>query len=70
VDGRSGPAQADGHRLRNRLESDLLVDGDAAGELEKIAASSSSPHRRVTQARALLWAREGVANEEMHGAAG
>jgi hypothetical protein len=40
------------------------------GELEKIAASSSSPHRRVTQARALLWAREGVANEEMHGAAG
>ena len=43
----------------------LPVTDEQRVELEKIAASSSLPHRRVTQARALLWAGEGVANEEI-----
>ena len=30
-----------------------------------MAVSSSLPHRRVVQARALLWAADGVANEEI-----
>ena len=30
-----------------------------------MAASSVLPHRRVVQAQALLWAAEGVANEEI-----
>jgi len=30
-----------------------------------MAASSSLPHRQVIQARALLWAGDGVANEEI-----
>ena len=30
-----------------------------------MAASTSLPHRQVVQARALLWAREGVANDEI-----
>src|SRR5438876_5333315 len=34
-------------------------------ELERLACSTSLPHRTVTQARALLWAAEGVANEEI-----
>ena len=41
-----------------------ITDEQRVG-LEKIAASSSLPHRQVTQARALLWAAEGVANEEI-----
>jgi transposase len=43
----------------------LPVTDEQRVELEKIAASSSLPHRRVTEARALLWAGEGVANEEI-----
>ena len=43
----------------------LPVTDEQRVELEKIAASSSLPHRRVAQARALLWAGEGVANEEI-----
>src|SRR5690349_3032888 len=34
-------------------------------ELGRMAASSVLPHRQVVQARALLWAAEGVANEEI-----
>jgi transposase len=34
-------------------------------ELQRIARSTSQPHRRVTQAKALLWAAEGVPNEEI-----
>jgi hypothetical protein len=34
-------------------------------ELERMAASTSLPHRQVVQARGLLWASEGVANEEI-----
>ena len=43
----------------------MPVTDEQRVELEKIAASSSLPHRRVAQARALLWAGEGVANEEI-----
>lgn len=43
----------------------LPVTDEQRVELEKIAAASSLPHRRVAQARALLWAGEGVANEEI-----
>ena len=43
----------------------LPVTDEQRVELEKIAASPSLPHRRVAQARALLWAGEGVANEEI-----
>ena len=34
-------------------------------ELERMAASTSLPHRQVVQARGLLWACEGVANDEI-----
>jgi Homeodomain-like domain len=34
-------------------------------ELERMAASTSLPHRQVVQARGLLWASDGVANEEI-----
>ena len=43
----------------------MPVTDEQRVELEKIAASPSLPHRRVAQARALLWAGEGVANEEI-----
>ncbi|MFN2506923.1 MAG: IS630 family transposase, partial [Acidimicrobiales bacterium] len=33
--------------------------------LERMARSSSLPHRQVTQAQALLWAGDGMANEEI-----
>src|ERR1700675_3872174 len=33
--------------------------------LERIARSTSLPARQVTQAKGLLWAGEGVANEEI-----
>lgn len=35
------------------------------GQLARIAGSSKRPHRQVVQARALLWAGEGVANAEI-----
>jgi hypothetical protein len=34
-------------------------------ELERMAASTSLPHRHVVQARGLLWACEGMANDEI-----
>lgn len=38
--------------------------------LERMAASTSLPHRQVVQAKALLWAADGVANEEIARRAG
>ena len=39
-------------------------------ELARMAASTVLPHRQVVQARALLWAADGVANEEIARRAG
>ena len=41
-----------------------VTDEQRAG-LRRMAASSSLPHRQVVQARALLWAADGVANQEI-----
>lgn len=43
----------------------LPVSDTQRAELERMAASTSLPHRQVVQARALLWASEGVPNEEI-----
>ena len=43
----------------------LPVTEEQRAELERMAASTSLPHRQVVQARGLLWACEGVANEEI-----
>lgn len=43
----------------------LAVSREDRAELERMARSSSLPHRTVRQARALLWASDGVANEEI-----
>ena len=43
----------------------LPVTDDQRAELDRMAASSVLPHRQVVQARALLWAADGVANEEI-----
>ena len=43
----------------------LALSGDDRYQLEKIARSSSLPHRAVRQAKALIWAAEGVPNEEI-----
>jgi len=43
----------------------LPVTDDQRRDLGRMAASSVLPHRRVVQAQALLWAAEGVANEEI-----
>jgi transposase len=42
----------------------LVVSEEQRRALEDMARSSSLPHRTVVQSRALLWAAEGVANEE------
>ncbi len=34
-------------------------------ELKRMAASSRLPHRQVVQAKALVWASEGVANQQI-----
>ncbi len=34
-------------------------------DLERMAVSTSLPHRQVVQAKGLLWAGEGVANQEI-----
>ena len=34
-------------------------------ELTRMAGSTALPHRQVVQAKALLWAAEGVANQEI-----
>jgi transposase len=43
----------------------MPVTDDQRSELERMAASSVLPHRQVVQARALLWAAEGVASAEI-----
>ena len=43
----------------------LEVTDDQRRQLEAMARSSSIPHRKVVQARALLLAADGVANEEI-----
>jgi transposase len=43
----------------------LSVTDDQRQELDRVATSSVLPHRRVVQAQALLWAADGVANEEI-----
>src|SRR5690625_369907 len=43
----------------------LPVSDAQRAELERMAASTSLPHRQVVQARALLWASEGLPNEEI-----
>jgi transposase len=43
----------------------LPVSDAQRAELERMAASTSLPHRQVVQARGLLWASDGVANEEI-----
>jgi transposase len=43
----------------------LAVSGADRAALERMARSSSLPHRTVRQAKALLWAADGVANEEI-----
>src|SRR5213595_2228826 len=43
----------------------LVVSQEQRSELSRMAASTVLPHRQVVQARALLWAADGVANEEI-----
>jgi transposase len=43
----------------------LALSDDERVALERMARSTSLPHRTVRQARALLWAGDGVANEEI-----
>ena len=43
----------------------LTVTDDQRAELARIAGSSVLPHRQVVQAKALLWAADGVPNEEI-----
>ena len=43
----------------------LPVSDTQRVELERMAASTSLPHRQVVQARGLLWASDGMANEEI-----
>ncbi|MGH8926574.1 MAG: IS630 family transposase [Acidimicrobiia bacterium] len=43
----------------------LSLSDEQRHALEKMARSTSLPHRMVVQAKALLWAAEGVANEQI-----
>jgi len=43
----------------------LSVTDDQRQELGRVASSSVLSHRQVVQAQALLWAADGVANEEI-----
>ena len=43
----------------------LSMTDDQRAELSRMATSSTLPHRQVMQARALLWAGDGMANEEI-----
>src|SRR5919202_6282546 len=43
----------------------LSVSEEQRVEWGRMAGSSVLPHRQVVQARALLWAADGVANEEI-----
>lgn len=43
----------------------LTVTATQRAELERMAASTTLPHRRVVQAKALLLAADGLANEQI-----
>lgn len=43
----------------------LPMTDEQRADLGRMAVSSTLPHRQVVQARALLWAADGVANEEI-----
>jgi len=43
----------------------LSITDEQRSGLERMAVSMSLPHRQVVQARGLLWAADGVANEEI-----
>jgi transposase len=43
----------------------LSATVEQRSELERMASSTSLPHRQVMQARGLLWACEGIANDEI-----
>jgi hypothetical protein len=43
----------------------LALSETQRAQLVRMAASTVLPHRQVIQARALLWAGDGVANEEI-----
>lgn len=48
----------------------MLMTDDQRIELQRMANSTSLPHRKVVQAKALLWAADGVANQEIARRAG
>ena len=48
-----------------KVAAALPVTSAQRAGLEDIARSSTSPHRKVVQAKALLWAADGVANAEI-----
>jgi transposase len=43
----------------------MPVTDEQRAQLERMASSTSLPHRQVVQAKALLWATDGIANEEI-----
>src|ERR1035437_5340760 len=43
----------------------LSVTQTQRAQLQKMAASTTLPHRTVVQAKALLWAAQGLANQEI-----
>ena len=43
----------------------MMATVEEKAELERMAAATSLPHRQVVQARGLLWACEGMANDEI-----
>src|SRR5450631_2257359 len=43
----------------------LPVTQTQRAQLQKMAASTTLPHRKVVQAKALLWAAQGLANQEI-----
>ncbi len=43
----------------------LPLTATQRAELKRLAMSTSLPHRQVLQAKALLWAGDGVANQEI-----
>lgn len=51
--------------MRGGAAPPLIITDDERRALREIAESPSLPHRAVRQAQGLLWAAEGVANEEI-----
>lgn len=47
------------------IAAPLAASDEQVSELQRIARSTSAPHRQVIQAKGLLWAAEGLANEEI-----